>query len=386
MSTNATQQTEPRAPSKSNNLLCILHKWASGQDENFVTDSFAHLLRCLLVREPGVAVDLLAELTGAFIRLAPEQAPKVNVETQVTTDHGRPDMEISLRDYLAYVEVKVEQEVRQEQLGRYEQALQKSGVPHTRLILLTRYPQMLDSEKETPDNQGQWFSVRWFQIAHWLERSLCDDLLTDPVGVHVVSQFVSFLQVRNIAMQQVRPELSAGVRSLRSLLSMVAEALASCKVSSKTSKAWEYIGFDCDSNRFWVGLYYDEPEALVFETNEPTIRCATRPVARAVFCWPPTTTWSGTTARSWTATRRGTCGRVLGKAMAIHHPLGAPSQNLGIDGRTIRKHILCRRQSRLPQENGKLFISRSSERAGALRAPKARPRPQPSRRPPRNVT
>ena len=38
-----------------NNLLVQLHNWAHRQDENFTTDSFAHLLSHLVSAAPAVA-------------------------------------------------------------------------------------------------------------------------------------------------------------------------------------------------------------------------------------------------------------------------------------------------------------------------------------------
>src|SRR4051812_36406286 len=91
----------------SNNLLVNLHRYSSRQDENFVTEAFAHLVRHLLENEPDVAVRILARLSGGALSATAESAPAITVTTQVTTAQGRPDIEITAVDTLVYVEAKV---------------------------------------------------------------------------------------------------------------------------------------------------------------------------------------------------------------------------------------------------------------------------------------
>ena len=46
-----------------NNLLLLLYRLAHRQQENFTTESFAHLLQQLIEREPAVAARVLDWLT-----------------------------------------------------------------------------------------------------------------------------------------------------------------------------------------------------------------------------------------------------------------------------------------------------------------------------------
>ena len=103
----------------SNNLLLRLHKWAWRQDENFQSEAFAHLLEHLRDSEPEVAADLLKKLTGGKLALPEGNVRSVSVTTQVTTDTGRPDLELSALGHLVYVEAKVNAAVDSAQLMRH---------------------------------------------------------------------------------------------------------------------------------------------------------------------------------------------------------------------------------------------------------------------------
>ena len=150
------------------NLFLRLHKWAARQDENFLTESLAVVLEQLLVLAPEVGTRMVARLTGGFIELPPEDAGAIEIRTQVEAVQGRPDLEIRTPHRLVWIEVKAESELRTGQLEGYRVLLGECGVAETRLILLTRYPEVFQPEAERPD-----LAVRWFEVADWLERVNC---------------------------------------------------------------------------------------------------------------------------------------------------------------------------------------------------------------------
>src|SRR3954468_19356585 len=94
------------------NLFHRLHKWATRQDENFLTESLAVVLEQLLVLAPVVGVRLVARLTGGLLELSPEDASVIEIHPQVETGQGRPDLEIRIPHRLVWFEVKVEAELR----------------------------------------------------------------------------------------------------------------------------------------------------------------------------------------------------------------------------------------------------------------------------------
>ncbi len=73
------------------NLLGRLHRLASSQDENFLTESLAYLLHRLIAVEPAAALSILNKITNG--KLSDLQDTRyAEVFTQVSTDSGRPDL------------------------------------------------------------------------------------------------------------------------------------------------------------------------------------------------------------------------------------------------------------------------------------------------------
>jgi hypothetical protein len=260
--------------SSSDNLLSALHRWASRQDENFITDAFSHLLRRLLLMDRPTGLNLIAWLTeGAFV-FELEDARAVSVSTQVTTVLGRPDVEIRTSDHLIYIEAKVESEPGDRQLERYLEQLDNEAQNQTAkktLVLLTRYPQEI-----APDLADRVIRKRWYQVADVLVKSLASRGTRDPISAFLCQQFIDFLQTRGVTMEKVQWEMPSGVKSLRSLIGMLAEALAALQRPIAKSPAWEWVGYylvDAENKKkpYFAGLYYDRPEVLVFETNEVAV-------------------------------------------------------------------------------------------------------------------
>jgi hypothetical protein len=249
------------------NLFGRLHKWAARQDENFLTESLALVLQFLLERAPSVGVRLLGQLTDGFLRIQSEDAGTVDVSTQTETSQGRPDLTIRAPNCLVVVEVKVESEVRAGQLEGYRLYLGESGSARTQLVLLTRYPPTYAEGGERPDLSWRWYEVGW-----WVEEELSREEFRDEIGRFLCEQFVAFLRARNMTIAQVDWHLPDGLRSLRNLLSMLAEAARACHVSAKPDVDRESIGVYLEGKNYWVGFSYSEPEFLIFHTDWYEVR------------------------------------------------------------------------------------------------------------------
>lgn len=248
-----------------NNLLVGLHRYASRQDENFVTEAFAHLIRHLLENEPDAALRILRNLTEGMITATAVQASAVKVTTQVTTVLGRPDIEISTLDALIYVESKVESGLGDRQLERYLEELAKSEVRSKVLVLLSRYPIQI-----APSLAHAVLSRRWYQVADWLLTELKSQSIHSSVSRFLVEQFVGFLEERGITMEAVGWEMVSGVRSFRALVAMISEALSALKAPkiARDPSCWDSCGYYLDDKKFWVGVLYDKPETLSFMTQK----------------------------------------------------------------------------------------------------------------------
>lgn len=243
------------------NWFLRLHKWAVRQDENFTTEAFAIVLQVLLEREPAAGVQLVKMLTGGFLDVPAEQAKIIDLRTQVETTEGRPDLAIRTSDGLVWVEVKVESDLRAGQLEGYRRALQQSGVPRTRLVLLTRYPIWFAEDAEKPD-----LLIHWYQVGEWMEQGSGPGMLQDPISCFLCKEYLGFLEARNMTAAQVNWHMADGVRALRSLMYMLEEVAAFCKVSARRSIAWDTLGLQLD-RKYWVGVHLDDPDQLRFHTE-----------------------------------------------------------------------------------------------------------------------
>jgi hypothetical protein len=248
--------------SPADNLFTRLHKWAARQDENFLTESLAVVLEHLLVLAPAVGTRLVARLTGGFIDLPPEGASAIELRTQVEAGQGRPDLEVRSPHRLVWVEVKAESELRAGQLEGYLVLLRDCGVEQTRLVLLTRYPEVFQREDARPD-----LEVRWFEFADWLENELPASEAAGEVAGFLARQFLDFLGARSMTLAQVGKYMPEGLRALSNLMNMLFEAATACKVSVKKAVGWDYIGLNLDGLKYWVGVNFSAPEKLWFATR-----------------------------------------------------------------------------------------------------------------------
>jgi len=211
-------------------------------------------------REPLAAIRLLSNLTAGLLDLTPSELHGLSIRTQVTTDSGRPDIEIRAAGRLVFVEVKEEADVGDTQLARYRADLNRSNSVATCLVLLTRYrPALL--ERET-------LHVRWHQIGYWLENELAAVEWNCTATKFLVGEFVEFLRARGLAMSKVEAGMFQGVHSLDSLFLLLSEAAERC--SHEVEREWEWkhkwMGVYLEGRRFSVGVTLDGPDIVTFET------------------------------------------------------------------------------------------------------------------------
>jgi len=251
--------------SPQNNLLVRLHKWASRQDENFVTEAFAHLIQHLIEEEPQAASGLLRSITNGFLGSNIAETRSVTVRTQIITGEGTPDLALFALDKLVYLEIKVESEATERQLRRYRELLSNSSYSETRLILLTRHVVSIESP------EADYSHIRWHQIADWLENERLQYTFKTVSGF-LVEQFLGLLGIKGMTMSQVTWELSGGIRALRNFLNMLEESahVAGCKVQVRGNTRWS--GVMLDGGNYSIAIYFDDPDRLIFETYKRRVR------------------------------------------------------------------------------------------------------------------
>jgi hypothetical protein len=110
-------QDPTRAPE---NLLVLLFRFAHRQQENFTTESFAHLLQHLIDGDPPAAARVLDWLTETLYFSQRGSRSSLSVRTQDHTDeNGIPDIRIEADDVDVIVEVKLGGDVTFDQLAFY---------------------------------------------------------------------------------------------------------------------------------------------------------------------------------------------------------------------------------------------------------------------------
>lgn len=244
------------------NLFARLHKWAVRQDENFLTESLGVVLEQLLILAPGVGTRMVGRLTGGLIDRPAEDAGSIAIRTQVETESGRPDLEVSAPHRLVWVEVKAESALRTGQLEGYRVLLGAKGIDQTHLVLLTRYPEVYSSGDSRPD-----LEVRWYELAEWLETEMSAVAAAGEVATFLARQYLAFLRTRGMTLTQVGKFMPEGLRALGDMLNMMFEAAAACKISAKISAGRDYNGISLDGAKYWLGVNYVEPEKLWFGTR-----------------------------------------------------------------------------------------------------------------------
>lgn len=250
------------------NPFVNLHRWATRQDENYLTECLVTVCRTLLARSPVVGMEAIHYLTGGLLHPDAAHAPFCDLRTQVSTDNGRPDLEIVSREYRVFVEVKLESALGPGQLRKYRQQLSSETNRLTRLVLLTRYHPGKLSSDDSPD-----CAIRWYELAEkaieWADKS------TDPVCSYLCRQFVEFLRERNMHQAQVGWEMLNGVRSLRAFLDMLAEAITGLGLRPRQSISSSAFGWYLDdvknASTFWVGITSADPNRLEFLTDRTPI-------------------------------------------------------------------------------------------------------------------
>jgi len=241
-------------------LFSALSKYGGSRHaEDYLTEAFAHVLRELLARQHAVGVDLANRLCGADGDFGFREDETVSVETQQTTAYGRPDMALSAPGKLAFIEVKDESWLHDGQPERYVKALEAAGVPHTRLVLLTRYA------VEVPQEIERLRCVRWSEMHGWLSEVPTDD----AVASYLVCEFARFLKEKGMAIRKVGWELAPGLVAFGDFIAVLDAAWERADIKARKGPprgTATYFGWMIDSPKYWLGVSYEErPLRLCFQ-------------------------------------------------------------------------------------------------------------------------
>ena len=282
-------------------LFIRLRALAGDRDEDFTTESLGIVLDHLLEIDPPYGLELAKLLSAGRIDPSLTDAGAVTTDTRPHGDRDIPDLVLSTGIVLSYVEAKLESGLHHDQLARYRRKLARSGAPKTSLVTLTRYP--LGHVDPEPDAR-----LTWLGLAEWFTTLLNASTLSQS-SRYLVTQFVQFLRGRGLALYPPRsgmarafadyilkhPEdnilVGKSVKSLAKLqevpelqplvasLHVVREAVGAAFPGSQV-KLWSaatstrgpgWIGYNIDLMNYYVCVYFNNPDVLVFETYKAPI-------------------------------------------------------------------------------------------------------------------
>jgi hypothetical protein len=241
-----------------NNIFIKLEKYCSGQSENYLTEAFVFMLNSLLEKERTICLEILRSLCFEDDERSFFPNENISISTQVTTDHGRPDIKISSPSKLIFIEVKQDSRVNNDQIERYKAALKSSDATLKRVVLLSKHAVEFNERQSKPDKH-----VRWFEIYNWIMKAKAEN----SVSRYLVKSFISFLEAKKMSIQRISWEYINGVTALLNLLNMVEAAIQSISPNNyKKTVANAWNGFYFQDGKYFYGIYLEKPLFLVFET------------------------------------------------------------------------------------------------------------------------
>jgi len=247
------------------NLFSSLAKYASLQEENFLSESLVLLLRIILEREKEHGLDLLSNLCGVKKKEWFCKPLDIELSTQFSIQEGRPD--IVIRDgnkSIVFIEVKHDSGLGDVQLERYSDHLTNSPILNKRLVLLTRSK---SSIQETSLSANQFHHICWYQIAGWLS----DFDFQDVIVLYFLRNFIEFLKEKDMSMEKVTWEYIKGLPAMINLSNMLGTAISEVfpEKSLRKTVGANWSGYYLDGNYF-IGFRFNDPLVIVIEDNNGT--------------------------------------------------------------------------------------------------------------------
>jgi hypothetical protein len=247
----------------SDNIFATFSHYCAAEEENFLTESFAYLLKRVCRIRPDAAAKLINKITGSLPVHPIEDMKTVKISTQrFLGKYGTVDMAIEeVEDTLVLIEIKHDSPLGPKQLQRYCEALSEENRRNSRLILLKRHK---DVGSEVILNTSQFHLVTWYEVHKWLS----DIKKDDDVLAFLIKEFQTFLEEKNMKLKKVSWEYIQGVPALFELRNLLEAAKNEIlpKLPLARTQSWSWVGLYIDKN-FFFGLRYDKPLMIVYENN-----------------------------------------------------------------------------------------------------------------------
>lgn len=243
------------------NTFKALSYYGSSQSENYLTESFVHVLRVLKTRARAALVEVVQELSGLTDVGALSQDALILISTQSSLAEGRPDIRFDIGyDLKVFVEVKEWAPLAPGQLEGYYDQIRSTFGEAGHLVLLTR---SRHTARETGLDSGLFRHVCWYEVHSWLQGLEIEDDLAN----HYVSQFIEFLEGKAMGVQKVGWEYKNGIKSMLVLTDLLETAVSSLWPDSGVARTagWSWRGLYVDD--YFIGVRFADPTVLVFENN-----------------------------------------------------------------------------------------------------------------------
>ena len=246
------------------NLFSALGQLASRQDENYLTESLVYVVKLLLSRRPAAGLAVVNSVCGSPSNSLFTDPKQVLISTQVSTEEGRPDIEVQAADAQVYIEVKHDSPLGLGQLESYLTELQKMDEKQTRLVLLTRSRY---STVDTTLQPHEYYRVYWYEIFNWLAG--IDE--QDEVCYFFARSLMEFLEEKRMSMKKVGWEYISGVPAILDFSDMMEAAITSVMpgIKFKRTGGWSWRGFHLPGG-YWFGFRFNRPLLVTYENNRGT--------------------------------------------------------------------------------------------------------------------
>jgi hypothetical protein len=245
------------------NLFMVLSHYDPSEEENYLTESFAYLLKRICQRRPDDAVRVINKITGPLPVHPIVDLRTVKIHTQQSLGkYGKVDLAIEEgEDTLVFIEIKHDSPLGPRQLERYHTALHETAKDNSRLVLLKRHKEI---DSEVGLNSEQFHLVTWYEVYRYLN----DIKKADDVLIFLIKEFQAFLEEKNMKLKRVSWEYIQGVPALLELRNLLEAAKNEVmpKAYLKKTQGWSWVGLYIDRN-FFFGVRYDKPLIVVYENN-----------------------------------------------------------------------------------------------------------------------
>ena len=252
-----------------NSLFATLYKYSTGQDENekkenYLTTVFVFILNRMLHYDKATALELLGVLCGDDSLFSDDEKPLIEPHKVVLGTGLKPDITIKGHNARVFIEVKWNTRAVDGQLKDYKRLLRRgTKVPYRRLRLLTKFPEatsVLDNKCKT----------LWADIYRKL-----DSLdVRDRVNEYILGEFKKYLKEEGMPrFEKIDDVYSDGVRAFFNLWQMAKGATD--KALEQECKKYidsDFVGCISKDKAFYTGIYFDDPDKLVFDFDEGRTR------------------------------------------------------------------------------------------------------------------